>query len=90
MNKSFYLLPEITNLCDKYYILHWQGEHLRKSLVLCEQTNELYLEHQNVRYKVRPINQGYKLDEQYKLSFRRLDGEQEGYVIIKQMKDKKA
>lgn len=89
MNKSFYLLPEITNLCDKYYILHWQGEHLRKSLSFCEATQELYLSHQGVRYKVRPINQGYKLDEQYKLSFRRLAGDQEGYVIIKEIRNSK-
>jgi len=83
MNKSFYLSQPDINLCDKYYLLHWEGEYLRNSLILDEITQELYLEHQNVRYKVRPMQQGYKLDSQYKLSFRRLIGEQEGYVVIK-------
>lgn len=86
MNKNFHLSQPDINLCDKYYILHWQGEYLRNSLSLDEPTQELYIQHQGVKYKVRPINSGYKLDEQYKLSFRKLINETIGYVIIKQVR----
>ena len=87
MNKTFYIHPSEMQFYDRYYLLHWSGEYIRNSLILVESSNELYLERQNIRYKVRPINQGYKLDEQYKLSFRRLEGHQEGYVIIKLLKE---
>lgn len=64
---------------DKYYILSWQGTWL------ADQVNNGIVLHDGVRYKINWITVPsicYKSDEVL-LSFRRIWGQDEGYVLIK-------
>lgn len=64
---------------DKYYILHWQGVYL------AEKVENGVLMHDGVRYRINWITVPtvcYKADD-VMLSFRRIVGQAEGYVLIK-------
>lgn len=64
---------------DKYYILHWQGVYL------AERVENGVILHDGVRYRINWITVPtlcYKSD-QVQLSFRRIFGQAEGYVLIK-------
>lgn len=64
---------------DRYYILHWQGSYL------IDQVNQGVIKHDGVSYRINWITVPtlcYKSD-QVMLSFRRIFGQAEGYVLIK-------
>lgn len=64
---------------DKYYLLHWQGTWL------ADQVSNGTLYHDGVRYRINWITVPslcYKADD-VMLSYRRIEGQDEGYVLIK-------
>lgn len=64
---------------DRYYILHWQGTYL------FDQVNQGTIKHDGIQYRINWITVPtlcYKAD-QVMLSFRRIFGQAEGYVLIK-------
>ena len=64
---------------DRYYLLHWQG------IYLFEQVNNGTLRHDGTLFKLNWITVPslcYNAD-QVALSFRRIFGQDEGYVLVK-------
>jgi len=66
---------------DRYYLLHWEGVYL------IDKVKEGTIEHDSVLYRINWIDVPsvcYKAKE-VALSFRRIQGKQEGYVLIKRI-----
>lgn len=64
---------------DKYYILHWQGTYL------FDKVSNGTIEHDKVLYRINWVTVPtlcYRADD-VMLSFRRIFGQAEGYVLIK-------
>jgi len=77
-------LPYITyhQWFDRYYLLHWEG------IYLIDRVKEGTIEHDSILYRINWIDVPsvcYKAKE-VALSFRRIEGKQEGYVLIKVVK----
>jgi hypothetical protein len=88
LHQQFILSPiYVATHLEKYYILHWTGEHL--SNVMMESTVGSYLiHHQGVEYKLETLN--FKLTDlvptnQYKISFRKPKLAPTGVALIKKV-----
>ena len=88
LSEDFYLSTATAKMCDKHYILHWEGEYIHLQVFLTsgriirEDISYTPIFNDNIT-AMELLENPAKI---YKLSFRRLSGQIGGIVIIARKK----